>query len=63
MSTRVAAPETAAPITATMSTQMPRAEASVASGETRVAIVGGTEGVQIVTRQRRAPVLSGGFGR
>jgi hypothetical protein len=47
----------------TMSIQMPRAEASVATGETRVAIVGGTEGVKVVTRQRRAPVLSGGFGR
>ncbi len=28
-----------------------------------MAIVGGAEGVQIVTRERRAPVLSGGFGR
>lgn len=58
-----AAPETRPPGTATMSIQMPRAEASVATGETRVAIVGGIEGVEIVTRQRRAPVLSGGFGR
>jgi hypothetical protein len=58
-----ATPETHAPITGTMSVQVPRAEASVATGETRVAIVGGAEGVQVVTRQRRAPVLSGGFGR
>ncbi len=56
-----AAPESAT--TGTMSIHAPRAEASVATGETRVAIVGGAEGVQIVTRERRAPVLSGGFGR
>ena len=42
---------------------MPRAEASVASGETRVAIVGGPAGVSIVRQERRKPVLSGGFGR
>ena len=40
-----------------------RAEASVAVGQTRVAIVGGAEGVSIVQRERRKPVLSGGFGR
>jgi hypothetical protein len=40
-----------------------RAEASVAAGQTRVAIVGGAEGVTIVQRERRKPVLSGGFGR
>jgi len=40
-----------------------RAEAAVASGETRVAIVGGTEGVTVVKNERRKPVLSGGFGR
>lgn len=42
---------------------MPRAEASVASGETSVAIVGGADGVAVVQRERRRPVLSGGFGR
>lgn len=40
-----------------------RAEASVVSGETSVAIVGGTEGVAIVKQPRRKPQLSGGFGR
>jgi hypothetical protein len=42
---------------------MQRAEASVATGETRVAIVGGIEGVNVVKRERTKPVLSGGFGR
>lgn len=42
---------------------LPRAEASVARGETRVAIVGGPEGVSVVRQERRKPVLSGGFGR
>lgn len=42
---------------------MPRAEASVATGETRVAIVGGVSGVEVVKRERRKPILSGGFGR
>ncbi|MFL6247804.1 MAG: hypothetical protein ACJ74H_17400 [Thermoanaerobaculia bacterium] len=40
-----------------------RAAAALASGETDVAIVGGPEGVKIVQRERRKPVLSGGFGR
>lgn len=40
-----------------------RAAAAVASGETDVAIVGGPEGVKVVKRERRKPVLSGGFGR
>lgn len=40
-----------------------RAETAVATGETRVAIVGGTEGVTIVQQTRRQPVLAGGFGR
>lgn len=40
-----------------------RAVESVQSGETRVAIVGGSEGVAIVQQQRRKPVLTGGFGR
>lgn len=42
---------------------MPRAEASVATGRTRVAIVGDAGGVTIVQQERRKPVLSGGFGR
>jgi hypothetical protein len=41
----------------------PRVAASVVSGETEVAIVGGPEGVQIVQKERRRPTLSGGFGR
>lgn len=40
-----------------------RAEASLASGETDVAMVGGPEGVQVVQRERRQPLLKGGFGR
>jgi hypothetical protein len=40
-----------------------RAEASVATGQTRVAIVGGTDGVKIVQQTRRRPVLTGGFGK
>jgi hypothetical protein len=32
-------------------------------GEADVAIVGGTEGVTVVRKERRKPVLSGGFGR
>jgi hypothetical protein len=32
-------------------------------GDTDVVIVGGPEGVQVVRRERRKPVLSGGFGR
>lgn len=40
-----------------------RAEASVATGDTRVAIVGGTDGVAIVQQERRKPQLLGGFGR
>lgn len=42
---------------------MQRAEASVATGDTRIAIVGGIEGVNVVKRERTKPVLSGGFGR
>ncbi|HYC61015.1 MAG TPA: hypothetical protein VEK79_15740 [Thermoanaerobaculia bacterium] len=41
----------------------PRIAAAVATGETDVAIVGGPEGVKVVQRERRKPVLSGGFGR
>ena len=40
-----------------------RAVASVQSGETRLAIVGGTDGVAIVKQERSRPQLSGGFGR
>ena len=32
-------------------------------GESDVVVVGGTEGVTIVQREKRRPVLSGGFGR
>ncbi|HEX8253106.1 MAG TPA: hypothetical protein VF846_08175 [Thermoanaerobaculia bacterium] len=46
-----------------LATPPARAEAAVASGETRVAIVGGIEGVTVVKRERQKPVLSGGFGR
>lgn len=52
------APQTAAALPAPA-----RAEASVAAGQTRVAIVGGIEGVTVVQRERRKPVLTGGFGR
>jgi hypothetical protein len=48
---------------ATTAEMLPRAEASVATGETRIAIVGGTEGVTVVKRERRQTVLAGGFGR
>lgn len=37
--------------------------ASVASTSGDVAIVGGPEGVTVVRKERRKPVLSGGFGR
>lgn len=53
--------DTAAP--GQLGVPMQRAEAAVATGETRVAIVGGAEGVTIVQQTRRTPVLSGGFGR
>jgi hypothetical protein len=32
-------------------------------GDSRIAIVGGAEGVTVVQQTRRRPVLSGGFGR
>ena len=51
---------TAAPVTVDIPH---RAAAALATGETDVAIVGGPEGVKIVQRERRKPVLSGGFGR
>jgi hypothetical protein len=40
-----------------------RAVVSVQSGDTRVAIVGGTEGVAVVKKAGVKPVLAGGFGR
>lgn len=48
--------------TATTATVPPVAAASV-RGEADVAIVGGAEGVTVVQREKRRPVLSGGFGR
>ena len=37
--------------------------ASAVRGQADVAIVGGVEGVTVVKKERRRPVLSGGFGR
>ena len=48
--------------TTTMTTPVVVSSAS-ARGDADVTIVGGTEGVTIVQRERRKPVLSGGFGR
>ncbi len=48
--------------TATTTTVAPVTAASV-RGEADVAIVGGVEGVTVVRREKRRPVLSGGFGR
>ncbi len=48
--------------TTTTSTPVVVSAASM-RGEADVAIVGGTEGVTIVKRERKRPVLSGGFGR
>lgn len=51
---------TAAPVQAQTTVGLqPRAE----DAESRVAIVGGSDGVGIVEQTRRRPVLSGGFGR
>jgi hypothetical protein len=44
-------------------TEMPRAEAAVAAGSSRIAIVGDGDSVTVVQQQRRKPILSGGFGR
>jgi hypothetical protein len=41
----------------------PVVTASTMRGEADVAIVGGTDGVTVVKREKRRPVLSGGFGR
>jgi len=40
-----------------------QATGATRTGDSRVAIVGGPEGVTIVKTTRRKPVLSGGFGR
>lgn len=55
--------EPAPVVVSSVATGATRAEAAVATGETDVAIVGGTEGVAIVKRDRRKPELSGGFGK
>lgn len=47
---------TAVPIT-------PAQAARVTSGSAEVAIVGGNTGVAVVRKERKKPVLSGGFGR
>jgi hypothetical protein len=49
--------EPAVPYTASSQIVVPR------DGESRVAIVGGPDGVAVVEQKRRKPVLSGGFGR
>lgn len=55
--------ESTAPVLSSVATGTTRAEAAVVTGETRVAIVGDTEGVAVVQRERRKPELAGGFGR
>lgn len=56
--------EEPAPVVASsVTTGSTRAEAAVATGETDVAIVGGSDGVAVVKRDRRKPELSGGFGK
>lgn len=49
--------------TATTATVVPVMTAASVRGNGDVAIVGGTEGVTVVRKERRKPVLSGGFGR
>ena len=49
--------------TATTTTPAPMISAASVRGEADVAIVGGAEGVAVVKKERRKPVLSGGFGR
>jgi hypothetical protein len=44
-------------------TSPPMARPTGASDESRLVIVGGPEGVEVVQQTRRRPVLSGGFGR
>lgn len=44
-------------------TPAPVTASAVTRGDSGVMVVGGTEGVSIVRRERRRPVLSGGFGR
>lgn len=55
--------EPAPVVVSSVATGTSRAEAAVATGETDVAIVGGSEGVAVVKRDRRKPELSGGFGK
>lgn len=54
--------EQVAPAPAAVQVPQPT-QASLATGETDVAIVGGPEGVKVMQTERRRPVLSGGFGR
>ena len=52
--------DTAAPVPTTV---VPVTTADVRGGRSEVTIVGGAGGVAVVRKERRAPVLSGGFGR
>lgn len=56
-------PQPATPVVVAQPVTAAETFAGTASGDTRVAIVGGPEGVTIVKQQRAKPVLSGGFGR
>ena len=47
----------------TTTTAAPMISAASVRGDGDVAIVGGAEGVAVVKKDRRKPVLSGGFGR
>ena len=44
-------------------TVAPMMSSASMGGESEVVVVGGAEGVTIVRREKRKPVLSGGFGR
>ena len=44
-------------------TSAPVTTASITSGDADVAIVGGPDGVTVARKEKRRPVLSGGFGR
>jgi hypothetical protein len=57
-SSTVASAATIEPVAAPATTVAPR----VGTGS-KVAIVGGPEGVAVVEQKRKAPLLSGGFGR
>jgi hypothetical protein len=41
----------------------PVVSAAAVRGESEVVVVGGTDGVSVMRREKRRPVLSGGFGR